>query len=174
MTREEKNQVIDDLSEVLNESKVLYVADTSELDAQATGDLRRECFKNNIVLKVVKNTMLKRAMDKVEGKDFSPLLDSLVGPTSIMISEVGNGPAKLIKEFRKSHDKPVLKAAYVEESCYVGAEHLEALVNIKSKEELLGDVIGLLQSPAKNVISALKSSGGTIAGLVKTLSEREG
>ena len=173
MTREEKNQVIDDLSEVLNESKVLYVADTSELDADLTSKLRRNCFKQDISLKIVKNTLLQKAMEKVEERDFSELYSVLSGPTSIMYSEVGNAPAKIIKEFRKKHDKPVLKAAYIEESIYIGDDKLGSLCDIKSKEELLGEVIILLQSPAKNVVSALQSGKHTIAGLVKTLAERE-
>jgi large subunit ribosomal protein L10 len=130
------------------------------------------CFQNDITLKVVKNTLLKRAMDEVEGRDFSPLYETLKGNTTLLLANVGNGPAKLIKEFRKKHDKPVLKGAYVEAECYIGDDQLQALADIKSKDELLGELIGLLQSPAKNVISALKSGGGTIAGLVKTLSDR--
>ncbi len=151
---------------------MVYLAETSELDAGSTSNLRRMCFQNDITLKVVKNTLLKRAMDEVEGRDFSPLYETLKGNTTLLLANVGNGPAKLIKEFRKKHDKPVLKGAYVEAECYIGDDQLQALADIKSKDELLGELIGLLQSPAKNVISALKSGGGTIAGLVKTLSDR--
>jgi len=172
MTREEKNQAIADLVTEVSAAPVVYLAETSALDAETTSSLRRMCFKNDIKLKVVKNTLLKRAMDEVEGRDFSPLYEALKGNTTLMLGNVGNGPAKLIKEFRKKHDKPVLKGAYVEEECYLGDDQLNALSEIKSKDELLGELIGLLQSPAKNLVSALKSGGGTIAGLVKTLSER--
>jgi len=172
MTKEEKNQAIAELVEQVSASPVVYLAETSELDAGSTSNLRRMCFQNDITLKVVKNTLLKRAMDEVEGRDFSPLYETLKGNTTLLLANVGNGPAKLIKEFRKKHDKPVLKGAYVEAECYIGDDQLQALADNKSKDELLGELIGLLQSPAKNVISALKSGGGTIAGLVKTLSER--
>jgi large subunit ribosomal protein L10 len=151
---------------------VFYLTDTSGLNAVATANLRRACFNKNIKLQVVKNKLLVKAFEKAEGRDYSQLIDVLNGPTAIMFSEVGNVPAKLIEDFRKKNKKPLLKAAYVEESFYIGDEQLKALTDIKSKEEVLGDVIGLLQSPAKNVISALKSGGNTIAGLVKTLSER--
>jgi len=172
MTREEKNQAIADLVTEVSAAPVVYLAETSALDAESTSSLRRMCFKNDITLKVVKNTLLKRAMDEVEGRDFSPLYEVLKGNTTLMLGDVGNGPAKLIKEFRKKHDKPVLKGAYVENECYLGDDQLKTLSEIKSKDELLGELVGLLQSPAKNLISALKSGGGTIAGLVKTLSER--
>lgn len=172
MTREEKTAFIEELSEKLANSNIFYLTDTSELNAEATAKLRRECFKKNIQLTVVKNKLLEKAFDKVEGRNFSELKSVLAGPTAIMYSEVGNVPAKLIEEFRKKNKKPLLKAAYVEEAIYIGDDQLKALTEIKSKEELLGELVGLLQSPAKNVISALKSGGGTIAGLVKTLSER--
>jgi len=172
MTREEKQNAIEDLTQQLAEAGIFYIADTSELDALATSNLRRECYKNDVQVSVVKNTLLRKAMEKVEGKDLAELYDVLTGPTAIMFSNVGNAPAKVIKSFRKKHEKPILKGAFVEESIYIGDDQLQSLVDIKSKEELIGEVIGLLQSPAKNVISALKSGGGTIAGLVKTLSER--
>jgi len=172
MTREEKQNAIEVLTDRLAGSGIFYVADTSELSAEATSSLRRACFKQNVQLSVVKNTLLKKAMEKVEGKDLAEMYDVLAGPTAIMFAEVGNAPAKIIKEFRKKNDKPILKAAYVEEAIYIGDEQLQNLVDIKSKEEMIGEVIGLLQSPAKNVLSALQSGGGTIAGLVKTLSER--
>lgn len=172
MTKEEKNQAIAELVEQVSASPVVYLAETSELDAGSTSNLRRMCFQNDITLKVVKNTLLKRAMDEVEGRDYSPLYETLKGNTTLLLANVGNGPAKLIKEFRKNHDKPVLKGAYVEAECYIGDDQLQALADIKSKDELLGELVGLLQSPAKNLMSALNSGGGTIAGLVKTLSER--
>lgn len=172
MTREEKDRFIDELAKKLENSPIFYLADTSELTVEKTNELRRNCFKDNITLSVVKNTLLQKAMDRIEGKDFSQLYDVLTGPTSIMFSEVGNAPAKLIENFRKKNSKPILKAAYIEEAIFIGDENLKALSSLKSKEELLGEIIGLLQSPAKNVVSALQSGGQTIAGVVKTLSER--
>ena len=173
MTKEEKQSAINDLSEKLDSNGVIYITDISELDAIATISLRRQCFAKDIKLSVVKNTLLKKAMENVKDKDLSELYDVLPGPTAIMISEVGNAPAKLIKDFRKKSNKPILKGAYVEEMVFVGDDQLKTLVDIKSKNELIGEVIGLLQSPVKNVLSALTSSKGTIAGIVKTLSEKE-
>ncbi len=171
MTREEKSQVIVDLTAQISDSSVIYVADISGLNAEATSNLRRACFKADVQLAVVKNTLLAKAMEKAE-KDFGELPTALKGNSSILLSETGNAPAKIIKEFRKKSDKPVLKGAYIEEAVYLGDDQLETLVNIKSKEELIGDIIGLLQSPAKNVVSALQSGGQTLSGIVKTLSER--
>ena len=173
MTREEKSQVIENLTAQLSENPIIYLADISGLDAGNTSNLRRACFKAGVKLAVVKNTLLAKAM-VASDKEFGELSGTLTGNTSIMFSETGNAPAKVIKEFRKKSNKPVLKGAFIEEAIYVGDDQLDNLVNIKSREELIGDIIGLLQSPAKNVISALKSGGGTIAGIVKTLSEREG
>ena len=173
MNKDEKQLMINDLSKWLDDNSVIYIADISDLDAVATSALRRQCFAKNIKLSVVKNTLLKKAMENVQGKDFTELYDILPGPTAIMLSDTGNLPAKLIKDFRKKNDKPVLKGAFVEESVYIGDDQLNSLVDIKSKDELIGEIIGLLQSPAKNVISALTSSKSTIAGLVKTLSEKE-
>lgn len=173
MTREEKSQVIQDLTAQLAETQTIYLADISGLDAGATSNLRRACFKANVKLSVVKNTLLAKAMEATE-KDFGELPSVLKGNTSIMLSETGNAPAKVIKEFRKKSEKPLLKGAFVEEAIYVGDNYLETLVNIKSKEEVIGDIVGLLQSPAKNVVSALKSGGGKLAGILKTLSEKEG
>lgn len=172
MTREEKSQVISDLTGKLTENQVIYLADISGLNALATSNLRRACFKANVKLSVVKNTLLAKAMESSE-KDFGELPSTLKGNTSLMIAETGNAPAKVIKEFRKGADKPILKGAYVEEAVYIGDDQLESLVNIKSKEELIGDIIGLLQSPAKNVVSALQSGGGKIHGILQTLSEKE-
>ena len=171
MTREEKSQVIEDLTTKLTEENIIYLADISGLNATDTSNLRRACFKANIKLAVVKNTLLGKAMEKSD-KDFGDLSDILKGNTSLMTCETGNAPAKLIKEFRKKSDRPLLKGAYIEEAIYVGDDQLEMLVNIKSKEELIGEVIGLLQSPAKNVISALQSGGGKLSGILKTLSEK--
>jgi len=171
MTREEKSLIIKDLTSQLTEGSTIYLADISGLDAVKTSNLRRACFKANVKLAVVKNTLLFKAMEQSD-KDFGELPETLKGNTSIMISETGNAPAKIIKEFRKKSDKPVLKGAYIEESVYVGDDQLDALVDIKSKEELIGEIIGLLQSPAKNVISALKSGGNTLSGILTTLSEK--
>ena len=173
MTREEKSQVIETLSAQLSDNANIYLADISGLDAGNTTNLRRACFKAGVQLAVVKNTLLKKAMESSD-KDFGELTEILKGNTSLMFSETGNAPAKVIKEFRRKSDKPLLKGAFIQESIYVGDDQLDNLVNLKSKDELIGEIIGLLQSPAKNVISALKSGGNTIAGLVKTLSEREG
>ena len=173
MTKAEKNQLIDDLAASLTANDVIYLADTSELDAEATSNLRRTCFQQNIKLNVVKNTLLKKAFEKVEDKDFTELEEVLAGPTALMLSDTGNAPAKLIKEFRKKHERPLLKAAYVEEMCFIGDDQLTTLSEIKSREELIGEVITLLQSPIKNVVGALQSGGHTVSGLVKALSERE-
>jgi len=171
MTKEEKFNVVEDLTVQLAENNVIYLADISGLDALTTSDLRRAAFKSNVKLSVVKNTLLAKAMDASD-KDFGELPSMLKGNTSVMYAEAGNAPAKLIKDFRKKSDKPVLKGAFVEESIYIGDDQLETLVNIKSREELIGEIVGLLQSPAKNVVSALQSGGQTLSGLVKTLSER--
>ncbi len=171
MTREEKATVIKDLTAQLGENTTIYLADISGLDAITTSDLRRACFKANIKLSVVKNTLLAKAMEASD-KEFGDLPGVLTGNTSLMFSETGNAPAKLIKTFRKKADKPLLKGAFIEEAIFVGDDKLDTLVSIKSKEEVIGDIIGLLQSPAKNVISGLKSGGGKLAGILKTLSER--
>ncbi len=170
-TREQKAQLIEELTQKLSEYEVVYLVDILGLDAQTTSDLRRACYGSDIRLQVVKNTMLQQAMDKSD-KDFGELKEVLTGNSALMLSNVGNQPAKIIKAFRKKSKKPVLKGAWIEESVYIGDDQLNALISIKSKEELLGELIGLLQSPAKNVISALKSGGGKIAGILKTLSEK--
>lgn len=172
MTRQEKDALISDLADRLSKSEVFYLTDISSLNAENSGKLRRLCFQKEVQLKVVKNTLLSKAMDRVEGKDFSELKDVLKGNTGLMIAETSNGPAKLIKEFRKKSNRPILKGAYIEESIYVGDESLEMLANLKSKDELIGDIVLILQSPAKNVISGLKSGGGKLAGILKTLEER--
>ena len=172
MKKEEKTEVIDSLVKQLADNSHFYLTDVASLTAEKTSQLRRLCFNKNIKMLVVKNSLLKKAMERSEGKDYEQLLGSLKGSTAIMFSEVGSDPAKLIKEFRIKNDKPLLKAAFVEECAYVGDNQLDTLASIKSKNELIGDIVGLLQSPAKNVISALKSSGGKLAGIVKTLSEK--
>lgn len=173
MTREEKSQYIEDLAGKLFESGVFYLTDTAGLPVETVNQLREKCFKSDIELRVVKNTLLKKAMESIEDKNYEELYGVLAGPTAIMFSEVGNAPAKLIKDFRKKHEKPLLKGAFVEEAIYVGEENLEALTAIKSKDELIGDIITLLQSPAKNVFSGLTGAGGKLAGILKTLSEKE-
>jgi len=172
MRREEKNAIIDSLAEKLKEYSHFYLTDTAQLNAADTSDLRRKCFENDIKLIVVKNTLLKRALEMSEG-DFNELYPVLKGTTSVMFAQTGNAPAKLIKEFRKVHDKPVLKGAYVQESVYVGDTMLDELVSVKTKQELIGDIILLLQSPAKNVVSALQSGGNKIHGVLETLSKKE-
>ncbi|HEX2921934.1 MAG TPA: 50S ribosomal protein L10 [Bacteroidales bacterium] len=171
MRREEKNAIIESLSERLKEYTHFYLTDTAKLNAADTSALRRKCFENDIKLIVVKNTLLKRALEQ-SGVNFDELFPVLKGTTSIMFTNTGNGPAKLIKQFRKEHDKPVLKGAYVQESIYVGDNMLDALISVKTKQELIGDVISLLQSPAKNVISALQSGGTKIHGVLETLSKK--
>ncbi|MFP4024929.1 MAG: 50S ribosomal protein L10 [Thiohalospira sp.] len=172
MKREEKEIIVNNLVEQLNNSTHFYLADASELNAENTSLLRRKCFENNIQMLVVKNTLLKRALDKSEFQ-VEELYNVLKGPTAIMFTETGNVPAKMIKEFRKKFEKPLLKAAFVEESVYLGDDQLETLVNIKSKEELLGDLVGLLQSPMKNVISQLKSGNNILTGVLETLSNKK-
>jgi large subunit ribosomal protein L10 len=172
MRRAEKNVIIDNLVNDLNEAKHFYLADISELNAEQTSKLRRKCFENQIRLLVVKNTLLQKAMEK-SGGTFDEFFDVLKDATSIMFSDTGNAPAKLIKEFRKSMDKPILKAAFVEESIYIGDNQLDRLSTIKSKEELLADLLTLLTSPATSLASALASSGNKMAGALKTISEKE-
>ena len=172
MTRQEKNDAIENLKDALVGVKTLYLADIEGLNASQTSDLRRACFKENIKLQVVKNTLLSKAME-ASTHDFGELTEILKGNTSLMFSDTGNAPAKVIKNFRKKSGKPILKGAFIEESIYIGDDQIDALVAIKSKDELIGDIISLLQSPAKNVISALQSGGGKLSGILQTLSERE-
>jgi len=173
MTREEKAKYIEDLVAELSASNILYLTDTADLTVESINNLRRKCYQSNISLKVVKNALLKKAMDRVEGKNYGELKNLLKGSTSMMISEEANAPARLISEFRKKSPKPILKGAYIEEAIFVGDDQLLALETLKSKEELVGEIVGLLQSPMKNVLSGLKGAGGKIAGILKTLEERE-
>ena len=172
MNKEEKNKIIRDIEDMLNENSNFYLADISGLNAEQNSALRRLCYKREVSLRVVKNTLLKKAFDN-NNIDFSELNEVLVGNTSLMQAEAANSAAKVIKEFRKKNDKPILKAAHVEEALYIGDENLSSLASLKSKEELLGDIITLLQSPAKNVISALNSGGSKLAGIIKTLEEKK-
>ena len=171
MTREEKNQLIDSLAEQLAESKNIYLADISNLDSEFTHMLRTLCFKKDVQLRIVKNTLLKKAMEKVD-KDFDAFYEILSGPTSVMFAEAGNTPAKLIKEFRKKSDRPILKGAYIEEMTYIGDDQLDFLASIKSKNELIADVVALLQSPLTNVMSQLNSGNNILTGVLKTMAER--
>jgi len=172
MRRDEKTDIINSLAETLKEYSHFYLTDTAQLNAADTSDLRRKCFENQIKLVVVKNTLLKRALEQA-GLECGELFPVLKGSTAVMFSNNGNTPAKMIKEFRRSHPKPLIKGAYIEESVYVGENLLETLVALKSREELIGDIIMLLQSPAKNIISALQSGGSTIHGVLETLSQKE-
>jgi large subunit ribosomal protein L10 len=175
MNREEKNAMIEELVQELNENPNFYLTDTSSLTVEKTNNLRRACFNKHIKMRVVKNSLLQKAMEKT-GRNYSELFPALAGTTAVMFTASGSEPAKLIKQFRKDNpkggDRPVLKAAFVEESTYLGDNQLDTLASIKSKNELIGDIIGLLQSPAKNVVSALQSGKNKLAGIVKTLSEK--
>ncbi|HRH74351.1 MAG: 50S ribosomal protein L10 [Flavobacteriales bacterium] len=173
-TKIEKNQAIDVLVEEIKATNVLYLADTSGMTAESTSSLRRACHKSGIRMKVVKNSLLQKAMERIEGKDYSGVIPSLKGQTSVLFADKGNAPAKLIKDFRKKEDsKPLLKSAWIDEAVFIGDDQLVMLSKLKGKEELIGEIIGLLQSPMKNVLSGLQGSGGQkIAGLVKTLQER--
>lgn len=174
MRKENKAQIIEFISAQLQETPNFYLTDISGLNAEQTTKLRRACFEAGIKLVVVKNTLLNHVIKEQNNEELELLTSVLKGNTAIMFTEAANGPAKLIKKFQKDgFEKPVLKGAYVQECAFVGADKLEELAAIKSKEELIGDIITLLQSPARNVISALESAGGKIAGIVKTLSERE-
>jgi len=172
MKSSEKQVIINNLQEQIDSYNHFYLADISGLNAENTSDLRRLCFSQEVKLVVVKNTLLRKALEQ-SGKDASELFDALKGNTSVMFTEQGNVPAKLIKDFSKKHDKPVLKAAYVEESVYVGADQLDALVAVKSKNELIADVVALLQSPMQTVLGQLQSGGNTIHGVLDTLKEKE-
>ena len=172
MRRAEKESIIEDLREQIENASHFYLTDISNLNAADTSNLRRKCFEKEIELVVVKNTLLRQALEKSEGK-FDELYDILKDSTSIMFCETGNIPAKLIKDFRKDKDRPLLKAAFVEESIYLGDEQLDMLSSLKSKNELIADVLALLQSPMTNLLSAMQSGGNNMAGALKTLAEKE-
>ncbi|ADY52815.1 LSU ribosomal protein L10P [Pseudopedobacter saltans DSM 12145] len=171
MRKEEKHEVVSALAEQMKEYGNFYITDTSELTVEKINNIRRKCFENNIGMQVVKNTLIKKALEQIDG-DVAPLFDALKGASSIMFSITGSAPAKLIQALRKQGDKPVLKAAYIDSTAFIGDNQLATLASLKSREELIGDIIGLLQSPAKNVISGLQSGGNKLAGIVKTLQER--
>jgi large subunit ribosomal protein L10 len=172
MKKSEKFEIIGSLTEQINSSSHFYLTDIENLNADLTSKLRRLCSKQEIKLIVVKNTLLRKAIE-ASNKNVAELYGVLKGNTSVMFCENANTPAKLIKDFKKKYEKPILKGAYVQESVYVGENQLEVLISIKSKNELLGDVIGLLQSPVKNVLGALQSGGNIIHGVLKTLEERK-
>lgn len=171
MKKEDKNKLIDEMTEQLKEAENFYLADIADLNADTSSQLRRMCFKRNIRVQMIKNTLLRKAMEK-SGKELAPFYDILTGSTSVMFSDIPNDPAKLIKDFRKKNPKPILKGAWIEETVYLGDDQINTLINIKSKNELVADLVALLQSPAKNVVSALQSGGATLSGLVKTLADR--
>ena len=171
MTKEEKNQFIEVLDKSIQENSNFYLADISGLSAKDSSNLRRLCFKREVSLQVVKNTLLKKALERNDSS-FEELYDVLKGNTSIMFTDTANAPAKVIKEFRKKHDKPVFKAAHLDASFYIGEEYLDTLSELKSKNEIIAEIVALLQSPAKSVISSLQSGGSKLSGIVKTLAER--
>lgn len=173
MTRAEKQNAIEELKGKFSENEYFYIADSSALTVEQINQLRRLCFEKDIEVKVVKNTLATKALQEVEvDGNYEKLYESLVGPSTVFFTQTANAPAKVMKEFRKEHDKPILKAAYIDSDVFVGDDQIDILATLKSKDELIGEVILLLQSPAKNVVSALKSGGSTLAGLIKTLQER--
>lgn len=171
MRKEEKQEIVQALTEQIKESGNFYITDTSNLTVAKTNTIRRKFFENGISIQVAKNTLIRKALEAA-GIDAPELNDVLKGSSTILFSSVANAPAKLIKELRRTGDKPVLKGAYIDTAVFIGDKQLDALVSLKSREELIGDIIGLLQSPAKNVISGLQSGSNKLAGIVKTLQER--
>ncbi len=171
MKKEEKHDVVLALTETIAEYGNFYITDTANLSVAKVNDIRRKCFDADIKMQVAKNTLIRKAMEASQG-DYSEIFDVLKGSSSILFSKSANAPAKLIKQLRKTGDKPILKAAYIDSAVFIGDNQLDALVNLKSKEQLVADIIALLQSPAKNVISGLQSGGNKLAGIVKTLQER--
>jgi large subunit ribosomal protein L10 len=171
MNKEEKHELVATLAEQMKEYGNFYITDTANLTVAKVNHIRRQCFESDITMQVAKNSLIKKAMETIGG-DFTPMYDVLKGSSSILFSKSSTAPAKLIKKLRKKGEKPILKAAYIDASIFVGDNQLDTLINLKSKEQLIGEIIGLLQSPAKNVISALQSGGNILAGVVKTLQER--
>ena len=162
MTKDQKVVAIQEIKDLLQDAKVVYIADLEGLNAAKSSDFRRAAFKNNIKVKVVKNTLLQKAMEQIEGVDFSEMYDTFKGNSALMIAETANAPAKLIKDFRKKEEKPAVKSAFVQETFYIGDNNLDALANIKSKEEMLGEIIGLLQSPIQRLVSALQNKSESV------------
>ena len=171
MNKDEKHELVLALTEQIKEYGNFYITDTSNLTVAKVNDIRRKCFESNITMQVAKNTLIRKAMEASAG-DFSPIFEALKGSSSILFSKSATAPAKLIKQLRRTGEKPILKAAYIDSAIFVGDNQLDTLINLKSKEQLIGEIIGLLQSPAKNVISGLQSGGNKLAGIVKTLQER--
>ena len=171
-TREEKEKIVERLRDRFNESANFYLADMSELNVNDTNAFRKRCYEEGIHVQVVKNTLIKKALENANIND-EEVHEMVKGPSSVMFADNINAPAKVIREFRKKHHKPELRGAYVEETLYLGDDKLETLANLKSKEDLIGDIIGILQSPMKNVISGLQSGGHKLSGILKTLSERD-
>ena len=172
MRKEDKQVIIDSILSELQACPNFYLTDVSDLNAEKTSQLRRQCFNSGIKMLVVKNSLLHKAMLKMEGKDFADIFTALKGSTAVMLCETGNAPAKLIKSFRQKNDHPILKGAYIEECCYLGDDMIDTLCNIKSKNDLIADIIALLQSPVKNVISGLQAGGHKLSGILETLSEK--
>jgi len=162
MTKDQKVVAIQEIKDLLQDAKVVYVADLDGLNAAKSSEFRRQAFKQNIKVKVVKNTLLQKAMEQIEGVDYSEMFQTFKGNSALMVSETANGPAKLIQGFRKKEEKPALKSAFVQETFYVGDNNLDALANIKSREEMIGEIIGLLQSPIQRVVSALQNKSETV------------
>jgi large subunit ribosomal protein L10 len=162
MTKDQKVVAIQEIKDLLQDAKVVYVADLDGLNAAKSSDFRRQAFKQNIKVKVVKNTLLQKAMEQIDGVDFSEMFQTFKGNSALMVADTANAPAKLIKDFRKKEEKPALKSAFVQETFYVGATNLDALVSIKSREEMIGEIIGLLQSPIQRVVSALQNKSETV------------
>ncbi|ASE62806.1 50S ribosomal protein L10 [Chryseobacterium indologenes] len=162
MTKDQKVVAIQEIKDLLQDAKVVYVADLEGLNAAKSSDFRRQAFKQNIKVKVVKNTLLQKAMEQIDGVDFSEMFDTFKGNSALMIADTANAPAKLIKDFRKKEEKPALKSAFVQETFYVGDNNLDTLVSIKSREEMIGEIIGLLQSPIQRVVSALQNKSETV------------
>ena len=171
MTKEEKHELVIALTEQMKEYGNFYITDTSDLTVAKINIIRRKCFESDITMQVAKNSLIKKAMEAADG-DYTPIYDVLKGSSSILFSKSSTAPAKLIKQLRKQGEKPILKAAYIDSAIFVGDNQIDTLIALKSKEQLIGEIIGLLQSPAKNVISALQSGGNILAGVVKTLQER--
>ncbi|MBK7871209.1 MAG: 50S ribosomal protein L10 [Saprospiraceae bacterium] len=173
MTREEKTAVIEALKEKFENNPFFYLTDSSTLSVEQVNKLRRLCFEKGIEMKVVKNTLVRKALEAApEEKNYEPLYEALSGPTAVMFAEVANEPARLIKQFRGDNERPLVKAAYIDTAVYIGDEQIEALANLKSRDELVGDLLGLLMSPGANLLGALQSGGGNVMGLLKALEER--
>ena len=171
MNKEEKHELVAALTVQMKEFGNFYITDTSDLTVAKVNNIRRKCFESDITMQVAKNSLIKKAMEAAGG-DFSPIYGVLKGSSSILFSKSATAPAKLIKQLRKRGEKPILKAAYIDSAIFIGDNQIDTLINLKSKEQLIGEIIGLLQSPAKNVVSALQSGGNILAGVVKTLQER--